>query len=240
MSAEATNWVWKHSESAGSDRLVLLALADFCNEKAQCYASYGTLVKKTKLSPATIYRSLKSLRDIGEIVQLTQGALGNGGEDASEWHLPKCQNEVTFNLNATSIQSELSTIHNNTDNNSSSPTARPQTPKLTVVKESNSHPSGIGKPKSQRKREDVLGKGLSDDEWMARLAVQYPHINIPALFDRCVAWCREKGKVASRRQFMAFVHNAKEDRPMQVSKPQPAGQSAWDRELAEIRRAAGE
>ena len=75
---------------------------------------------------------------------------------------------------------------------------------------------------------------------MARLAVQYPHIDIPALFDRCLGWCREKGKVASRRQFMAFVRNAKEDRPMQVSKPQPVGQSAWDRELAEIRRAAGE
>ena len=240
MSAEATNWVWKHSEAAGSDRLVLLALADFCNEKAQCYASYGTLVKKTKLSPATIYRSLKSLRDMGEIVQLTQGVLGNGGEEASEWHLPKCQNEVTFNLNATSIQSELSTIHNNTDNNSSSPTARPQTPKLTVVKQSNSLPSGKPKNTSQRKREDVLGKGLTDEEWMARLATQNPHIDIPALFDRCLGWCREKGKVASRRQFMAFVRNAKEDRPMQVSKPQPVGQSAWDRELAEIRRAAGE
>jgi hypothetical protein len=240
MSAEATNWVWKHSEAAGSDRLVLLALADFCNEKAECYASYGTLVKKTRLSPATIYRSLKSLRDTGEIVQLTQGALGNGGEDASEWHLPKCQNEVTFKLNATSLQSELSTIHNNTDNNSSSPTARPQPPRLTVVKQSNSHPSEKPKNTSQRKREDVLGKGLSDDEWMARLAVQYPHIDIPALFDRCLGWCRDKGKVASRRQFMAFVRNAKEDRPMQVSKPQPAGQSAWDRELEEIRRAAGE
>lgn len=240
MSAEATNWVWKHSEAVGSDRLVLLALADFCNEKAECYASYGTLVKKTKLSPATVYRCLKSLRDMGEIVQLTRGAFGNGGEDASEWHLPKCQNEVAFNLNATCLQSELSTIHNNTDNNSSSPTARPQTPKLTVVKESNSLPSGKPKNTSQRKREDVLGKGLSDDEWMARLAVQYPHINIPALFDRCLGWCRDKGKVASRRQFMAFVRNAKEDRPMQVSKPQPVGQSAWDRELAEIRRAAGE
>ena len=241
MSAEATNWVWKHSGAAGSDRLVLLALADFCNEKAECYASYGTLVKKTKLSPATIYRSLKSLRDMGEIVQLTQGALGNGGEDASEWHLPKCQNEVTFNLNASCLQSELSTIHNNTDNNSSSPTARPQPPKLTVVKESNSPLSLKPKRTSQRKREDVLGKGLSDDEWMASLATQYPHINIPVLFDRCLGWCRERSKVASRRQFMAFVRNAKEDRPMQVSKPQTVvGQSAWDRELEEIRRAAGE
>jgi len=93
-----------------------------------------------------------------------------------------------------------------------------------------------------RKREDVLGKGLTDEEWMTRLAAQYSHINIPLLFDRCVVWCREKGKVASRRQFMAFVRNAKDERPMQVKKAVEGSvaQSAWDRELAEIRRVAGE
>ena len=67
MSAEATNWVWKHSQSAGSDRLVLLALADFCNEKAECYASYGTLVRKTRLGQKTVYRCLKSLQSAGEV-----------------------------------------------------------------------------------------------------------------------------------------------------------------------------
>lgn len=244
MSAEATNWVWKHSEASGSDRLVLLALADFCNEKAECYASYGVLAKKTKLGIKTIYRSFRSLVAMGELQQVAQGDFGKGSRDANEWKLPKIhngQNDNMVKLTTVNGQTDQSTIHNNTDNNSGSPTARPQPPQLTVVKESNSLPSGIGKPKSQRKREDVLGKGLSDDEWMARLAVEYPHINIPALFDRCLGWCREKGKVASRRQFMAFVRNAKEDRPMQVSKPQVvAGQSAWDRELAEIRRAAGE
>lgn len=243
MSAEATNWVWKHSEAVGSDRLVLLALADFCNEKAECYASYGTLVRKTRLAEKTVSRSLKSLQGIGEIEQVSQGHSGEDGNVASEWRLPKIQGgqiDRGVKLTTPGGQIDLPTIHNNTDNNSSSPTARPQTPKLTVVKQSNSQPSGIGKPKSQRKREDVLGRGLSDDEWMSRLAVQYPHIDIPALFDRCLGWCRDKGKVASRRQFMAFVRNAKEDRPMQVSKPQPVGQSAWDRELAEIRRAAGE
>jgi len=243
MSAEATNWVWKHSEASGSDRLVLLALADFCNEKAECYASYGTLVRKTRLGEKTVYRSLKSLQDAGEIEQLKQGKSGENGNVASEWRLPKIQGgqiDRGVKLTTPGGQIDIPTIHNNTDSNSSSPPARPKPPQLTVVKQSNSHPSGKTEKTSQPKREDVLGKGLTDEEWLNRLAVEHAHIDIPALFDRCLVWCRERGKIASRRQFMAFVRNAKPERPMQITKPLPAGQSAWDREQAEIRKAVGE
>ena len=255
MSAEATNWVWKHSEAAGSDRLVLLALADFCNEKAECYASYGTLVKKTRLGQKTIYRCLKSLQSAGEVEQIKQGEFGDGGQVANEWKLPKIhigQNDLVVNLTNrpepllvkltnTIGQNDLSTIHNNTDNNSSSPTARPQTPQLTVIKESNSLPSLNPEIKLVRKREDVLGKGLTDEQWLRWLGEKNPNIDIPVLFDRCLAWCKEKGKVASRRQFMAFVRNAQKDVPMAfVARPSaPSGQSAFERELAEIRRAVG-
>lgn len=249
MSAKATNWVWEASESTGSDRLVLLALADFCNESAECYASYGKLIEKTRLGRMTIHRSLKRLQEIGELEMVSQGDVGMGSREANTWRLPKmhkyqsdtCAQSTSINLIPVKYQSDTTTIHNNTSTIGTTPAAPSQPPELTLVKEPNSHPSLKPKRTSQRKREDVLGKGLSDDEWLARLAVEYPHINIPALFDRCLGWCREKGKVASRRQFMAFVRNAKEDRPMQVSKPQQVvGQSAWDRELAEIRRAAGE
>ena len=240
MSAEATNWVWKHSEAAGSDRLVLLALADFCNEKAECYASYGTLVKKTRLGEKTVYRSLKSLQDMGEIEQLKQGGFANGGKVSSEWKLPRCQSDVDVKLTSTRCQIDIPTIHNNTNTIRTSPSAQSPKPQLTVVKESNSHPSGKTEKTSQTKREDVLGKGLTDEGWLNRLASEHAHIDIPALFDRCLVWCRERGKIASRRQFMAFVRNAKPERPMQIAKPLPAGQSAWDRELAEIRKAVGE
>jgi hypothetical protein len=244
MSAEATNWVWKHSEASGSDRLVLLALADFCNEKAECYASYAVLAKKTKLGIKTIYRSFRSLMASGELQQISQGDFGAGSRDANEWKLPKIhngQNDNMVNLTTVNGQTDQSTIHNNTNTIRTSPSAQsPNPPQLTVVKESNSLPSGKAEKTSQPKREDVLGKGLTDDEWMGRLSLQHPHIDIPLLFDRCVIWCRERGKVASRRQFMAFVRNAKAERPIVINKPQPAGQSAWDRELAEIRKAVGE
>jgi hypothetical protein len=256
MSAEATNWVWKHSEASGSDRLVLLALADFCNEKAQCYASYGTLVKKTRLGQKTVYRSLKSLQSMGEVDQIKQGEFGQTGHLASEWRLPKIQacqtdqhvkltplrDDKHVKLTPLACQIDLSTIHNNTDNNNRATTANPQPPELTVIQQPNSLPP-LDSPKvSQRKREDVLGKGLTDEQWLRGLGQQNPGIDIPVLFDRCLVWCRDKGKVASRRQFMAFVRNAQKDVPMVVAPAPPAntaGQSAWERELAEIRMAVG-
>jgi hypothetical protein len=83
---------------------------------------------------------------------------------------------------------------------------------------------------------------LTDEQWLRGLGQQNPGIDIPVLFDRCLVWCRDKGKVASRRQFMAFVRNAQKDVPMVVAPAPPAntaGQSAWERELAEIRMAVG-
>jgi hypothetical protein len=193
MSAEATNWVWKHSQAAGSDRLVLLALADFCNEKAECYASYGTLVKKTRLGQKTVYRCLKSLQSAGEVEQIKQGEFGQSGHLASEWRLPKIQacqtdqhvkltplrEDKHVKLTPLACQIDLSTIHNNTDNNNSSPTARPQTPQLTVIKQSNSLPSLDSEIKMVRKREDVLGKGLTDEQWLRWLGEKNPQHRHP-------------------------------------------------------------
>jgi hypothetical protein len=246
MSAEATNWVWKHSEAAGSDRLVLLALADFCNEKAECYASYGTLVKKTRLSPATIYRSLKSLRDMGEIVQLAQGALGNGGEDASEWHLPKCQNEVTFNLNASCLQSELSTIHNNTDIKGATPTASPKSPK----KQSNSLPSSVFNPEGVplphgARFAHVWGEFCQHrKEIKAKLTPTAVGKILGDLGAVSEADAYDALAKSIRNGWRGVFLSEKQGSPVAsgkiVSLPPSRGQSAFDRELEEIRRAAGE
>jgi hypothetical protein len=193
---------------------------------------------------------------MGEVEQLKQGEFGDGGQVANEWKLPKLhigQNDLVVKLTNrpepllvkltnTIGQIDQSTIHNNTDNNNSSPTARPQPPQLTVITESNSPPSLDSEVKLVRKREDVLGKGLTDEQWLRWLGEKNPNIDIPVLFDRCLAWCKDKSKVASRRQFMAFVRNAQKDVPMAfVRRPSaPSGQSAFERELAEIRMAVGE
>lgn len=250
MSQQARHAVHRCRAKNGC-KLLLLVLAEFVKpDSDECWADEKTLADMCSMSVRQVRRCIQACVKDGfleivneprwqdgkrlarefrlklpDIFDRVGGHFGQGAKSPTERGGQKCPPKYTTNKYTT---------------NAAAKDGADKPPELTLVTESNSLPSGIGKPKSQRKREDVLGKGLTDDEWMSRLAAQYPHINIPALFDRCVSWCREKGKVASRRQFMAFVRNAKEDRPMQVSKPQPVGQSAWDRELAEIRRAAGE
>lgn len=68
MSVQATTWVWEHSKATGSDRLVLLAIADAANrEGAQSFQSAPSLAKMTGLSVRTVWRSIDALISLGEL-----------------------------------------------------------------------------------------------------------------------------------------------------------------------------
>jgi hypothetical protein len=87
VSVAATNFVWYHSTAEGTDRLVLLALADFADENGRCFGSWGKLQQKTRCGRSTIARSLSRLQDAGQLVMVEQGhrrLAGDGGE-ATRW-----------------------------------------------------------------------------------------------------------------------------------------------------------
>ena len=256
MSVKATSWVWQESKSEGADRLVLLALADFADEVGRCFGSWGTLESKTRLSRSTIVRSLKRLEALGELARVEESRVVGSRNLATVWQLPvkgvserdryHCDTPPGVIVTPPRCQDDTPTCINTHETLSIEPTpsAPPtlaQPPQLTVIKESNSLPSLDSEVRLVRKREDVLGKGLTDEQWLRWLGEKNPNIDIPGLFDRCLAWCKDKSKVASRRQFMAFVRNAQKDVPMAVVRrpSAPAGQSAFERELAEIRMAVG-
>jgi hypothetical protein len=90
MSVAATNFVWYVSTVEGSDRLVLLALADFADEDGNCFGSWGKLCQKTRLCRATVANSLKRLRDAGHLVMVEKGhrKLAGDGAEASIWKIP--------------------------------------------------------------------------------------------------------------------------------------------------------
>jgi hypothetical protein len=90
MSVEATNFVWYHSTAEGSDRLVLLALADFADEDGNCFGSWGKLCQKTRLCRSTIANSVKRLRNAGHLVMVEKGhrKLAGNGAEASIWRIP--------------------------------------------------------------------------------------------------------------------------------------------------------
>jgi len=251
--SQAARWAVHRCPAKNGNKLLLLCLAEFVSAGSdECWADENTLADMCSMSVRQVRRCVQLCVKDGflEIVRESRWQDGRRRSRDFRLKLPDIFVRVTGHL---CRRKETSTekhgqkcppiyIKNKYTTNSEQQTGADKPPQLAVVKESNSLPSEIGKRTLVRKREDVLGRGLTDEEWMTRLAAQYSHINIPRLFDRCVVWCREKGKDASRRQFMAFVRKAKDDVPMQVKKAVAGNvaQSAWDRELAEIRRVAGE
>jgi DNA-binding MarR family transcriptional regulator len=71
MSSEAREWVWEHSSSRGTARLVLLSIADRVAD-AQCisWASLSSLAKRTRASVSTVREAIDRLVDAGELEQL--------------------------------------------------------------------------------------------------------------------------------------------------------------------------
>jgi DNA-binding transcriptional MocR family regulator len=88
MSLKAINWVWDHSESRGSRRLVLLALADYADNANQCYPSARTLAKKSKISEMTVHRAIRELSEIGEITVLRRKMDGRQGNEHNLYTMP--------------------------------------------------------------------------------------------------------------------------------------------------------
>lgn len=72
-------WVWEHSDAGGTDRLVLLAIADAADDNGRnAWPSVATIASKCNVSERTVQRSIQSLEDAGELKVTKQGG-GHGG-----------------------------------------------------------------------------------------------------------------------------------------------------------------
>lgn len=86
MSYDAREWVWDHSHSKGTARMVLALIADRCRDR-RCiaYASVPALMKRANASRTAVRDALAKLVADGELVQLV-GRKGPRGE--TYYHLP--------------------------------------------------------------------------------------------------------------------------------------------------------
>lgn len=65
MSVDATRWAWKAQVKNGSQRVVLLSLADRAGEHHTCYPSLERLAKDTVLNIKTVQKVILELIDLG-------------------------------------------------------------------------------------------------------------------------------------------------------------------------------
>ncbi|WP_405893389.1 helix-turn-helix domain-containing protein [Streptomyces sp. NBC_01527] len=71
MSSDAREWVWEHSSSRGTARLVLLSIADrVADEQCISWASLTSLAERANASRSTVRDALDRLLDTGELEQL--------------------------------------------------------------------------------------------------------------------------------------------------------------------------
>ena len=71
MSYDAREWVWDHSRSKGTARMVLALIADRCLDRhCVAYASVPTLMKRANASRTAVRDALTKLIAGGELVQL--------------------------------------------------------------------------------------------------------------------------------------------------------------------------
>ncbi|MGC0400329.1 DNA-binding MarR family transcriptional regulator [Streptomyces sp. SAI-126] len=71
MSSEAREWVWEHSSSRGTARLVLLSIADrVADEQCVSWASLSSLARRTRASVSTVREAIDRLVHAGELEQL--------------------------------------------------------------------------------------------------------------------------------------------------------------------------
>lgn len=78
MAVRVSQWVWDYSMAEGNDRLVLLKIADNCNDEGMnAFPSVRHISAKCKLSTRTVQRSIKSLEEIGELYIEKRGGTSN-------------------------------------------------------------------------------------------------------------------------------------------------------------------
>lgn len=73
------SWVWQHSAATGSDRLVLLAIADEADDQGlNAFPSVATISRKARVDRSTTLRALERLEHSGEIVTMRPETRGRG------------------------------------------------------------------------------------------------------------------------------------------------------------------
>ena len=71
MSWLALDWASKQKTGNGTNKLVLICLANYADDKNTCFPSFKTLISMTEMSRSTIIRALKNLEQL-ELIKIQE------------------------------------------------------------------------------------------------------------------------------------------------------------------------
>lgn len=85
MSIKVMTRVWDYCPQQGEALLVMLAMADWCNDEGECHPSVSKLATKARITVRSVYRVLNKLETDDEI----EIEVGGGRGKTSVYRLPK-------------------------------------------------------------------------------------------------------------------------------------------------------
>lgn len=80
--------VWKFSTHKGDALLVLLAMADWCDDAGLCYPSIKKLAQKSRMTDRGVQKVIRRLETSGEVVIDEKGGIVGGRKLANVYRLP--------------------------------------------------------------------------------------------------------------------------------------------------------
>lgn len=91
MSVKVMSYVWDITTFKGSDKLVMLCLADHADDAGLCWPSIETIARKSGVSPTTVKSTLKKLEAGGWVVKKNQFKKADTGRlvrSSNQYQLP--------------------------------------------------------------------------------------------------------------------------------------------------------
>lgn len=80
MSVKISNKVWELSQTEGAELLVMLALADHCDDYGVCFPGVDRIAQKCRISRRSVQRIIKKLISMGEVCR----EIGKGSKVSSK------------------------------------------------------------------------------------------------------------------------------------------------------------
>lgn len=108
MSHGASGLAWHHSAAKGVDLLVLMAIANYISDDG-AFPKVETLAKDARTSPRQVHRSLKTLKELGEISWIQKAGKGSGVYKSNRYFITlTCPADCSGDWNHTTVQSVTS------------------------------------------------------------------------------------------------------------------------------------
>jgi hypothetical protein len=244
---EVFKWVWDECPAKNGDKLILLAIALFCNAKGDGWVAPEMLQAKTGMTRRNIARCIDKCVAKGWLDITQEQTVINGRRFARHYRIPvKSDNlsnvgQFVQDSDNLSKKSDNLSPHNNTIITSLTGAVAPAASQPSLPSSSAPPNSAPKKRKSRPKApHPTLRPDLDDQSWFRHLSElpEFAHAKIAEEYGRCRTWCRNKGVGAvSRRRFINWL--SKVEAPLTEPTPQVVRRSAADDYYARIEARVG-